>query len=157
MFSSHLRNHAKTARMIAAFGNLYISRVRWRKPEPRRVVIGDVSWTRSNEVKIDMVGRRSGRNIEHRTPNIERRTLGIGCWKLDVRCWMFSQNRLDNRPQLTDLIQANKCVHFGQRFAQLASEPLRQAAAYDQFLIRSPVQNALIMRLENRFDRFFLG
>src|SRR5467141_3333679 len=132
MFSSHLRNHAKTARMIAAFGDLYISGVRWRKPEPRRVVIGDVSWTRSNEVKIEMVGRRSDRNIEHRTPNIERRTLGIGCW-------MFFQNRLDNRPQLTDLIQANKCVHFGQRFAQLAPEPLRQAAAYDQFLIRSSV------------------
>src|SRR5215471_17974267 len=44
VFPAHLRNHAKSARMIAAFGNLYVGRVRGCKPEARRIVIGNVSW-----------------------------------------------------------------------------------------------------------------
>src|SRR5437773_8655889 len=31
MFSTHLRNHTKTARMIAALGNLDVSEMRWSK------------------------------------------------------------------------------------------------------------------------------
>ncbi len=114
MFSSHLRNHAKTARMIASFGNLYISGVRWRKPEPGCVIIGDVSWARSNEV-VAGIGDAS------------RADVALGSAGVTDPGY----NLFNDRSQLTDLIQANKCVHFGQRFAQLAPEPLRQAAAYD--------------------------
>ena len=41
--SAHLRDHAKTARMIAALGNLHVGGMGRGKPEPRRVVVGNVS------------------------------------------------------------------------------------------------------------------
>ena len=53
--SPHLRNHAKTAWMIAAFGNLYVSGMCWGKPEARCVVIGNVSWPLCNKV-VDSIG-----------------------------------------------------------------------------------------------------
>src|SRR5207237_4562400 len=57
MFSAHLRNHAKTARMITAFRNLYVSEMRRREPEAGRVVIGNVSGARvcEGEISVDQV------------------------------------------------------------------------------------------------------
>src|SRR6266540_2017921 len=49
---AHLWNHAKTARMIAALRNLYIGGMRGRKPEARRIVIGDVGGPRVCECQI---------------------------------------------------------------------------------------------------------
>src|SRR6266699_6103914 len=50
VFSPHLWDHAKTTRVIAAFGNFNVSRVRWRKPETRCVVIGNITGMRRDEV-----------------------------------------------------------------------------------------------------------
>ena len=50
MFAAHLGDHAKTARVIAAFGNFYVSEMRRCKPEAGRIVIGNVAWTRCDEV-----------------------------------------------------------------------------------------------------------
>src|SRR6266487_4486576 len=47
--SAHLRDHTETARVIAPFGDFYISRVRWRKPEARCVVIGNVRGARASQ------------------------------------------------------------------------------------------------------------
>src|SRR6266480_7051967 len=55
VFSPHLRNHTKTAWVIAAFSNFYVSEMRWREPEPRRVVVGNVSGARVRKRKIDLV------------------------------------------------------------------------------------------------------
>ena len=38
--------------MIAAFGNFNISRVRWRKPETRCVIIGNITGVRRDEVVV---------------------------------------------------------------------------------------------------------
>jgi len=35
---------------------------------------------------------------------------------------------------------------------QFSRKPLRQAADYDGFLVRSFIQPALLMRFQNRFD-----
>src|SRR5207244_12149849 len=45
MLAAHLWNHAKTARMIAALGNLHVSGMRRSKSETRCVVIGNVRGT----------------------------------------------------------------------------------------------------------------
>src|SRR6476646_8438647 len=42
MLAAHLWNHAKTARMITTFGNLYVSEMRRGESEAGRVVIGNV-------------------------------------------------------------------------------------------------------------------
>ena len=46
MFPAHLWDHAKAARVIAAFRNLHISNMRRRQPEARRIVIRDVTGSR---------------------------------------------------------------------------------------------------------------
>src|SRR5207249_8493140 len=99
------RNHAKTARVIAAFGDLYVSEVSGRKPEARCVVIRDVSWPRLRKRKIDMV------------------VVGIS-----------GQNFFDDFSKLIYLIQPNECVHLRHLLTQLFGKSLRHAAAYDQFL-----------------------
>src|SRR6266404_21986 len=52
VFSPHLWDHAKTARVIAAFGNFNISGVRWRKPKTGSVVIGNINGMRRDEVVV---------------------------------------------------------------------------------------------------------
>src|SRR6202165_193605 len=108
MFSAHLRDHAKTARMIATFGDFYIGRVRRRKAKARRVVIGNVTGARSDKVKIDIVIRAGV--LEH---------------------------PLDDWTELADLIQPDERVHLGKRLAELARETLRHASAHDQLLMAS--------------------
>src|SRR5207244_7199658 len=51
VFAAHLRDHAKTAGMIAALGNLHISRMGRRQPKARRVVIRNVTRSRVGEGK----------------------------------------------------------------------------------------------------------
>src|SRR5262245_18275755 len=55
VFAAHLCNYAKTTRMIAAFGNLYVGGMRGRKPEARRIVIWNVSGPRFSKRKIEIV------------------------------------------------------------------------------------------------------
>ena len=105
MFPAHLRDHAKTARVIATLGNLQVRRVRRGKPEARRVIIGDVSRPRGDETVASAADP--------------------------------GYNALNDRAELTDLIEPDECVHFGKRFAQFAREALRHATAHDQFLVRS--------------------
>src|SRR5205823_14513059 len=52
MFAAHLWDHAKTARMIAALGNLHVSGMRRSKSEARCVVIGNVGRPRICKRKI---------------------------------------------------------------------------------------------------------
>ena len=52
MLAAHLWNHAKTARMIAALGNLHVSGMRRSKSETRCVVIGNVRGPRICKRKI---------------------------------------------------------------------------------------------------------
>src|ERR1700736_3366883 len=55
MFAAHLRDHTETTGVITAFGDFYISRMRWRESKSRRVVIGNVRGPRIGERKIDIV------------------------------------------------------------------------------------------------------
>src|SRR6476646_1119135 len=55
MLAAHLWNHAKTARMIAALGNLHVSGMRRSKSETRGLVIGNVRGACICECKIKMV------------------------------------------------------------------------------------------------------
>src|ERR1700724_3413464 len=55
MFAAHLRDHTKTAGMIAAFGDFYINRMRRGESKSRRVVVGNVGGPRIRERKIDIV------------------------------------------------------------------------------------------------------
>src|SRR6266436_6945593 len=60
MFPTHLRNNAETARMITTFGNFHIDRVRRCESKAWSVIIGNVSWSRLGERKIDIfVGQHS--------------------------------------------------------------------------------------------------
>ena len=61
MFAAHLGNHAKTARVIAAFGNFYVSEMRRCKSEAGRIVIGNVSGPAVRERKIGLVVFSIGR------------------------------------------------------------------------------------------------
>ena len=54
MLAAHLWNHAKTARMIAALGNLHVSGMRRSKSETRCVVIGNVRGTLVSECKVEI-------------------------------------------------------------------------------------------------------
>ena len=51
VFAAHLRDDAKAARMIAAFGDLRESGVRWGEAEARGVEIGDVNRFAGDEVE----------------------------------------------------------------------------------------------------------
>src|SRR5437016_3019422 len=112
VFSPHLWDHAKTTRMIAAFGNFDISRVRWRKPKTRCVVIGDITGKRRDEV----VAAGSWGTVR---PN--RRTGVV------ASCY----DALNNFSKFTHLIESYERVHFWQQFAQLTGESLRHTAAHD--------------------------
>src|SRR5258707_5873020 len=48
MGTSHARNDAETARMIAAFGNLHVGKMSRSKPEARRFKIGDILRARTD-------------------------------------------------------------------------------------------------------------
>src|SRR4030095_7012373 len=107
MFSSHLRNHAKTAGVIAAFGNLQVSGVRRRKPEARCVVIWNVTWSRGNEV-IAGIGNAGSASVAPVSAGVAAPPY----------------NLFYDSPQLADLIEPNKGVHLRQSLAQLSREPL---------------------------------
>src|SRR4051794_27810102 len=57
---------------------------------------------------------------------------------------------------LADLGEADESIHLGQRFAELARKTLRHASAHDQLLAGFFPESALLMGIENCFDRFFL-
>src|SRR5439155_17896050 len=73
MLAAHLRNYAKTARVIAAFGNFYVSEMRRRKPETRRIVIGNVSGPPCGEAQIEIAVIEI--NVQRRTSNTQRPTV----------------------------------------------------------------------------------
>src|SRR5438046_2612440 len=54
VFSPHPWDHAKTTRVIAAFGNFNISRVRWGKSETGSVVIGNITGMSGDEVVAEV-------------------------------------------------------------------------------------------------------
>src|SRR4029453_18542733 len=108
MLAAHLWDHAKTARMIAALGNLQVSRMRRSKSETRRVIIGNVRGPLVRKRKIELVIFR--RNVERRT---------------------FLQNSFDNPAKLFDLIESDERVYLGQLVVQFSRKPLRHAAATD--------------------------
>ena len=110
MFAAHLWNHAKTAWMIAAFGNFYVSKMRRCEPETRRIVIGNVSGPRFCECEIDIVA--VGINVQRPTSNLQRRSVRVRRSVFGVRRWTFSQNLLHNRSKLTHLIQSNKRIYL---------------------------------------------
>ena len=93
MLSAHLWDHAKAARMIAAFGNFQISRVRRRESKPRRVVIGNVIRTRVRERKIDIV-------------------MWHGHLVRETQAGSPCHNFFYDRSKLTDLIQSDKRIHL---------------------------------------------
>ena len=129
--------------MIAALGNLYIGGMRGCKPEARRIVIWNVSRAFSCKCQTDITA--DGINSERPTSNDKCRTISIGCRA-------FFQNFLHNLTKLRDLIQSDERVDFRHFLSQFARKPLRHAAAYDEFLIGSLVQAALLVRLQNRFN-----
>src|SRR4029077_16736619 len=88
MLAAHLWNHAKTARMIAALGNLHVSGMRRSKSETRGVVIGNVRGACVRECQIGLVG--FGRNVKRRTYNAQRPTLLLRHWALSVERWAFA-------------------------------------------------------------------
>ena len=61
--------------MIAAFRNFYVSEMRGRKPEVRRVVIGNVSGPPVRKGQTDITV--AGVNAQRRTSNAQRRTIRI--------------------------------------------------------------------------------
>ena len=88
--------------MIATFGNFYISEMRWRKPETRCVIIGNICWATSAELKID---------------------ISV------VRC--LTENLLNDLAEIADLVEPNEGVHLRKQLAQVTREPLRHATAHD--------------------------
>ena len=60
MPAAHLRDDAKAAGMIAAFGNFQIRAVRRREPKARGIVIRDVGRTRSDKVELAQASSRCG-------------------------------------------------------------------------------------------------
>src|SRR6185312_14764385 len=82
MLAAHLRNHAKTARMIATLGNLHVSGVGGSKSEPRCFVIGNVRGTCICECKIKTVV--PGMNVERGKSNIEPSEFDVECSAFDV-------------------------------------------------------------------------
>src|SRR6266404_2817860 len=76
---------------------------------------------------------------------------------LGVGRWAYSEYSFHNRAKLTHLVQSNERIDLRQLLAQLVRKPLRHTAAHDQFLIWSLAKSALLMRIENRIDRFLLG
>lgn len=124
--------------MIAAFGNFYVSEMRRRKSEARRVVIGNVRGPRRNKV---VAGIDDATRID----------LGVGVTGFNSPGYNF----LYNRSKLTDLIEADKRLHLRHLLPQFSRKPLRHAAAHDQLLVRSFAQPALLMRFQNRLNRFF--
>src|SRR6266404_7705961 len=102
--------------------------MRWREPEARCVIIGNICWAPSAELKIGIT------------------VAGL-----------LTQNLLNDLAEIADLVEPNERVHFRKQSAQIAREPLRHTTAHDQFLIWPFIQAALLMRLENGFDGFFLG
>src|SRR6266581_3221082 len=73
MLAAHLRNYAKTARVIAAFGNFYVSEMRRRKPKTGRIVIGNVSGPPCGEAQIEIAVVEV--NVQRRTSNAQHPTL----------------------------------------------------------------------------------
>src|ERR1041385_7258450 len=102
VFPAHLWDHAKTARMITALGDFYVSRVRRGKPKVRRIVIGNVTGPPGNEIKIDIF-------ISD----------------------FFAEQFLDDSTELLYLIESDERIYFGKRFAQFARKTLRHAAAHN--------------------------
>ena len=98
MFSAHLRNHAKTAGVITAFGNLNVGSVRRREPEARRVVVRNVPGLRDNE----------------------KWRKFVTCVFVTVQDAILRHNFLHDFSKLTDLIQADERIHLWKRLAQLA-------------------------------------
>ena len=127
MFAAHLRNDAKTARVVAAFGDLEKYGMSRSEAKTRGIVIWNVSRTRT----------RKGELIS-----------GFGTLLVEQTLHDFAEFR--------DLVQADERIYFGDRLPQLVSESLRHATAYDQLLIRALVQSAPLVGFENGFDRFFL-
>ena len=102
--------------------------MRRREPKTRRVVIRDVGRPRRDEIKIDVCILRF--------------------------CF---EDLLHNRAKLAHLIESDERIDFRQLRAQFVREPLRHAAAHDQSLMWPLIKSALLMRAENRIDRFLLG
>ena len=129
MPAAHLWNDAKAAGMIAALRDFQINAVRRGQSEPRRIVIRNVSRPIGDEAVAESAG-----------------STGLS-----------DTTRLTHdRPHLTHLIQADECIDLRKRLAKLRRKTLRHAAAYDQLLTRLFSQSPLLMRIENRIDRFFL-
>ena len=128
MPAAHLRDDAKTAGMIAAFGDFQINAVRRGEPKTRRVVIGNVSRTRGDEVG-------AGAQIRY------------GC----------IEHTLDDRAQFAHLIEPDESIDFRQ--STRAVRRRNAATCSRSRSIFGPVCSlaALLMRFQNRFDRFFLG
>src|SRR6266571_3326289 len=114
--------------MITTFGDFYVSEMRWREPEARCVIIGNICWATSAELKIDISAAR-----------------------------FLTHNLLNDLAKIADLVEPNEHVHLRKQLAQVTREPLRHTTAHDQFLIWPFIQAALLMRLQNCFDGFFLG
>src|ERR1700720_1713088 len=102
MTPAHLRDHAKTAGVIATFGDFYVGRMRRRKPKTRRFVIGNVTGPRRDKIEIDVFIRGAG--LKH---------------------------ALYNGAEFADLIESDEGVDFGKRLAKFGRETLRHATAYD--------------------------
>src|SRR4029453_16875276 len=108
MLAAHLWNHAKTARMIAALGNLHVSGMRRSKSETRRVVIGNVPG-----------------------PLVRKREIDRVIFRRNVECPAFLQNSFDNPAKLFDLIESDERVYLRQLVMQFSRKPLRHSPAYD--------------------------
>ena len=67
-----------------------------------------------------------------------------------------SQDPPDDRAHLGHLVETDEGVDLGKRLAQFTRKTLRHASAHDQLLARFFPESALLMRIQNRLDRFFL-
>src|ERR1700751_2927148 len=103
MLAAHLRDHTKTAWVIAALSNFDVGGMRRSKSETWCVVIGNVGGPRFSESKVPILG-----------VNAQRPSVCIERWALSVGRWTFAQNFLNNLPKLCDLIESNKCVYLRQ-------------------------------------------
>ena len=92
MAAAHLRDNAETAGMIAALCDFQIGTVRRRQPEPRRVVVWNVSRPLGDK---------------------EWRKFGT-CALIGSQDGILRHHSLDDGSQLCDLIQADKRIHFRQ-------------------------------------------
>ena len=126
--------------MVAAFGDFDVSRVRWREPEARRVVVGNVARLAGDEVQ--------------RLPSVVDE-CGVRSAECGVRS--LGEQTRDDVAGLGDLVQTHEGIDFRQLFGQLGGKALRHAAADDQPLPRPAAREpAVLMRLEDRLDRFLL-